>query len=49
MGEVTTFIGLDVHKATVSVGTADAGRTGEVRFLGAIPIALQPLRALSKS
>ena len=37
MGEVTTFIGLDVHKATVSVGTADAGRTGEVRFLGEIP------------
>ena len=34
MGEVTTFIGLDVHKAIVSVGIAEAGRTGEVRFLG---------------
>jgi transposase len=37
MGEVTTFIGLDVHKATVSVGVAEAGRAGEVRFLGEIP------------
>src|SRR5919199_138096 len=37
MDEVTTFIGLDVHKATVSVGVAEAGRAGEVRFLGEIP------------
>lgn len=37
MGEVITFIGLDVHKATVSVGVAEAGRAGEVRFLGEIP------------
>lgn len=37
MDEPTTFIGLDVHKATVSVGIAEAGRAGEMRFLGEIP------------
>ena len=37
MDETTTFIGLDVHKATVAVGIAENGRDGEVRFLGEIP------------
>ena len=37
MGEVTTFIGLDVHKATISVCLAEAGRTGEIRFVGESP------------
>ncbi len=37
MDEPATFIGLDVHKATVSVGIAEDGRAGEVRFLGEIP------------
>lgn len=31
---LTTFIGLDVHKATVAVATADGERRGEVRDLG---------------
>jgi hypothetical protein len=26
-----TFVGLDVHKATVSVAVAESGRGGEVR------------------
>src|ERR1700722_19573401 len=29
-----TFVGLDVHKATVSVALAESGRGGEVRQVG---------------
>ena len=35
--ELTTFVGLDVHKRTTSVAIAEYGRGGEVRFLGEIP------------
>jgi transposase len=37
VGERITFLGLDVHKATVAVRVAEAGRDGEVRFVGEIP------------
>jgi transposase len=33
----TLYIGLDVHKASISVTTAEEGRDGEVRFIGTIP------------
>ena len=29
-----TFVGLDVHKATIAVSVAAAGRDGEIRHLG---------------
>ena len=37
MGEHITFVGLDVHKATIAVCVAEAGRDGEVRFVGEVP------------
>jgi hypothetical protein len=35
--EHSMFIGLDVHKATISVAVADGKRGGEVRSWGVIP------------
>ncbi|MBB5696599.1 transposase [Roseomonas pecuniae] len=37
MGERVIFVGLDVHKATIAVCVAEAGRDGEVRVIGEIP------------
>ena len=31
------YIGLDVHKVSISVSVAEEGRDGQVRFLGEIP------------
>ncbi|MGJ5134383.1 hypothetical protein [Bradyrhizobium oligotrophicum] len=31
------YVGMDVHKAIISVTTAEDGRDGEVRFIGTIP------------
>jgi hypothetical protein len=42
VGESITFVGLDVHKATIAVCVAEAGRDGEVRFVGEIPHEPQP-------
>jgi transposase len=33
----TLYVGLDVHKATISVTVAPSGRSSEVRFLGTVP------------
>jgi hypothetical protein len=35
--EIAPFVGLDVHNRATSVGIAESGRGGEVRFLGEIP------------
>jgi lauroyl/myristoyl acyltransferase len=34
--EFNSYIGLDVHKETIAVAIAEAGRAGEVRFFGEI-------------
>ena len=37
MSEHISFIGLDVHKATIAVAVAEEGRNGDVRFVGEVP------------
>ena len=41
-----TFVGLDVHKATVCVAVAESGRGGEVRQLGVFENRPEILRKL---
>ena len=44
----TLFVGLDVHKASISVSVAEDGRNGPVRFLGAIPNTPADIAKLAK-
>jgi hypothetical protein len=37
MQTVRSFVGMDVHKETISINVAEDGRNGAVRFLGVIP------------
>ncbi len=37
MQTVRSFVGMDVHKATISISVAEDGRNGPVRFIGVIP------------
>jgi transposase len=33
----TLYVGLDVHKVSISITTAEEGRDSEVRFIGTVP------------
>lgn len=48
MEQATLYIGLDVHKETISVTTAAEGRDGTVRFIGTIPNTPNDIAKLAK-
>ena len=45
--QIGTFIGLDVHKATISVAVAQGERDGEVRHVGTVPQRADHVRKLA--
>ena len=48
MDQFAAFVGLDVHKDSISVAIADSGRDGEVRFWGAIANTAEAIDALTR-
>ena len=48
MQTVRSFVGMDVHKETISISVAEDGRNGPVRFLGVIPNAADDVAKLAK-
>jgi transposase len=48
MTDLTLFVGLDVHKKTISVALVDAASSATVRFYGTIANTPDTLRGLSK-
>ena len=48
MSEASAYVGLDVHKDTISVAIAEAGREGEIRLWGKIPHTLPSIDNMLK-
>src|ERR1700722_10742241 len=48
MKTVRSFVGMDVHKTTISISIAEDGRSGPIRFLGVIPNTADEVAKLAK-
>ncbi len=48
MKQTRSFIGMDVHKATISISVAEDGRAGPVRFIGVIPNTTDDVAKMAK-
>src|ERR1700722_52185 len=48
MKQTRSFVGMDVHKATISISVAEDGRSGPVRFIGVIPNTQEAVHKLAK-
>ena len=48
MKRTRSFVGMDVHKATISISVAEDGRAGPVRFLGVIPNTADEVAKMAK-
>lgn len=48
MNDIAAFIGMDVHKATISIAVAEAGREGEIRHLGEIANSADAIAKLAR-
>lgn len=48
MKQIRSFVGMDVHKETISISVAEDGRNGPVRFLGVIPNTVEDVTKMAK-
>lgn len=45
---IRSFVGMDVHKETISISVAEDGRSGPVRFIGVIPNTPEAVHKIAK-
>jgi len=48
MQTIRSFVGMDVHKTTISISVAEDGRSGPVRFIGVIPNTAEAVTKMAK-